>query len=167
MLEVIEHSDPNAAFELRIIMSPNRSLDWNQNKKVIWSLGVLCGGIALAFTIIAGAWVVLPFAGLEIAALATALYYVSWKLSYRHVLTFSGEHITIEKGVYRPRGKWVWPKRNAHLQSKPAAHEWEASKLSLHNPPDAVNIGDFLGKAEAAEVIAQVRKHILYRPLCA
>ena len=164
MLEVIEDHDPQAPFELRIIMSPNRSLDWQQNKKVIWSLGALCGGIAMAFSLVTGLWIMLPFAGLEIAALAGALYFVSWKLSYRHVITFKGDQIIIEKGVYRPRGRWVWSKRATHLQSKPAQHPWEAGKLSLHNPPDTVNIGDFLSIDDTAEVIARIREQILYRP---
>ena len=69
----------------KIILLPNQSLDWEGNKRVIWLLGFVCMGIAVAFTIIAGAWVMLPFAGLEILSLSLALYYVSWKLSYRHI----------------------------------------------------------------------------------
>ena len=72
-----------------LILSPDRSLDWDGNKRVIWSLGSICIGIAMGFTIIAGAWVMLPFAGLEVLILSLALYYVSWKLSYRHILTLN------------------------------------------------------------------------------
>lgn len=148
-------------------MAPDRSLDWQQNKQFIWGLGGLCAAIALGFTFILGAWVVLPFAGIEIAALTSALYYVSWKLSYRHVLTFDDECVTIEKGVYRPRGAWTWPKRETHLEVEPAQHDWEASRLSLHRDQESLNIGDFLSREDAASVIELLRGQILckIRPL--
>ncbi|MDA7687729.1 DUF2244 domain-containing protein [Pseudomonadales bacterium] len=163
MIEITHNSDPDSDYELRIVMAPNRSLDWNQNKKVIWALGGVCGGIAMGFTILVGAWVMLPFAGLEIAALTAGLYYASWKLSYRHVLTFTRDSVVIEKGVYRPRGRWIWPKQSTHLQSTPAAHDWEAIKLTLHNPPTSLNIGTFLSPQDVAEVATLVSQHILYK----
>tara|TARA_B100000767_G_scaffold275025_1_gene310088 strand:- start:1276 stop:1773 length:498 start_codon:yes stop_codon:yes gene_type:complete len=144
-----------------LILSPDRSLDWDGNKRVIWSLGGICIGIAMAFTIIAGAWVMLPFAGLEVLTLSLALYYVSWKLSYRHVIIISNKQLIIEKGVYRPRGKWVWQKQATRLITTPPKHDWEAQSLQLINDDEQVNIGNFLSQSDANELIAFFKSEIL------
>ena len=144
-----------------LILSPDRSLDWDGNKRVIWSLGGICIGIAMGFTIIAGAWVMLPFAGLEVLILSLALYYVSWKLSYRHILTLNNKQLIIEKGVYRPKGKWVWEKQNTRLVTTTAKHDWEAHGLTLINNNEKVNIGDFLSQSDSNELITFMKGEIL------
>lgn len=163
MLTVIEEHDLDAPLQLRIVMSPNRSLSWAQNKIIIAVFAVSCGGIAIMLAFFAGAWPVIPFAGLEITALAIALYYLSWKLNYRHILTLSDQHITIEKGVYRPRRKYRWNKHDSYLQITPARHDWEASKLCLRNPPEELSIGSFLGKTDTEQLVALLRQHIAVR----
>ena len=144
-----------------LILSPDRSLDWDGNKRVIWSLGSICIGIAMGFTIIAGAWVMLPFAGLEVLILSLALYYVSWKLSYRHILTLNNKQLIIEKGVYRPKGKWVWEKQTTRLVTTSAKHDWEAHRLTLINNNEKVNIGDFLSQSDSNELITFLKGEIL------
>ena len=144
-----------------LILSPDRSLDWDGNKRVIWSLGSICIGIAMGFTIIAGAWVMLPFAGLEVLILSLALYYVSWKLSYRHILTLNNKQLIIEKGVYRPKGKWVWEKQATRLVTTTAKHDWEAHGLALINNNEKVNIGDFLSQSDSNELITFLKSEIL------
>ena len=52
---------------------------------------------------------------------------------------------------------------STHLQSTPAAHDWEAIKLTLHNPPTSLNIGTFLSPQDVAEVATLVSQHILYK----
>jgi len=145
----------------RIILTPNRSLSWEGNKQVIWLLGTLCGGIAIGFTLIAGTWVMLPFAGLEILALSTGLYYVSWKLSYQHILTLTDTSLTIEKGVYRPRGRWQWRKQESRLITTAPKHDWEAPQLALTNDKETVDIGNFLNRDDAEELIDYLKNEIL------
>ncbi|MGB5325795.1 MAG: DUF2244 domain-containing protein [Pseudomonadales bacterium] len=161
MLEIEQRDGTGDHFQLKLVMAPDRSLDWEQNKRVIWALGTLCASIAIGFTLVLGVWMVLPFAGLEIAALTSALYYVSWKLSYRHVLTFNQDELVIEKGVYRPRGAWVWPKRDTHLEIEIASHDWAANKMTLHHAGESVNIGDFLSRADTEKVVETLRGQIL------
>jgi len=147
----------------KIILLPNQSLNWEGNKRVIWLLGFVCMGIATGFTILAGAWVMLPFAGLEIISLSIALYYVSWKLSYRHILTFNGNEIIIEKGVYRPRSKMIWEKNQTILKTYPSKQEWAPPKLELNNDiiKDKIYIGSFLNLDDAKELIEILEKDIL------
>ena len=83
--------------EVVIIAKPNHSSSWRNNRLALLAIAVPSLGAALGFTLL-GAWPILPFAGLEIAALGAALYYVNWKLQYRHVITLSDDSVCIDKG---------------------------------------------------------------------
>ena len=56
------------AEESLIILRPNRSADWRANRNLLLSLAALSCVISTGFALL-GAWVILPFAGLEIAVL--------------------------------------------------------------------------------------------------
>lgn len=168
MLEVIQ-PDQDDDFDWRLILMPDRSLNWEQNKRFIWISGMVCGTIAVAFTLTLGAWVILPFAGLEILLLASALYYVSWKLSYRHILTIRNNNLILEKGVYRPRGRWEWPLKECFLSYQSPKHDWEAKQLYLHHESkDAmmtikISLGEFLNPSDAETTIQVLKSRLLVR----
>src|SRR6185312_12265693 len=88
-----------------LIAQPNRSASWRVNKIVIAAFALWLGLIATFFGVI-GLWPIIPFAGLEVAALGAALYYVCWKLQQRHVLRFRENRLILEKGFYYPRFTW-------------------------------------------------------------
>jgi uncharacterized membrane protein len=137
----------------RITLSPNRSLSWEGNKRVIWSLAALITFIAIGFSVVTKTWVIWPFAAFKILALSAGLYYVSWKLSYQHTITVSESTLSIEKGSYRPRGSWQWQKQQSRLIATESKHSWEAPSLVLSNDDDEVIIGDFLNREDALAVI--------------
>ncbi len=151
MIEILRKSNEHGDTEqLTIVLAPDRSLDWEGNKRVIWSLGGVCMGIAVGFTLVAGTWVMLPFAGIEVLALTSALYYVSWKLSYRQVLKVGRDSLQLEKGVYRPRSGWRWSTDDIRLLAEPPKHDWEAPILTITGGADGdVTIGEFLNSADA------------------
>ena len=62
-------SSSRTATRLMIIARPNQSATWNTNVLVLLVLSVPVLGIAAAFALL-GAWLILPFAGLELLALA-------------------------------------------------------------------------------------------------
>jgi uncharacterized membrane protein len=137
----------------RITLSPNRSLSWEGNKRVIWSLAALIIFIAIGFSVVTGTWVIWPFAVFKILALSAGLYYVSWKLSYQHTITVSESTLSIEKGSYRPRGSWQWQKQQSRLITTESKHSWEPPSLVLANNEEEVVIGNFLSRDDAMAVI--------------
>ena len=137
----------------RITLSPNRSLSWEGNKRVIWSLAALIIFIAIGFSVVTGTWVIWPFAVFKILALSAGLYYVSWKLSYQHTITVSESTLSIEKGSYRPRGSWQWQKQQSRLITTESKHNWEPPSLVLSNDKEEVVIGNFLSRDDAMAVI--------------
>lgn len=141
----------------RIILRPNRSLNWRGNQWVILSLLCISSLISIGFAMV-GAWVILPFAGIEIAALTASLYYVSWKLSYCHVLKFEAEQVALEKGVYFPKYSWHFDLDKVILEVTPPNHDWEGPKLNIVHAKDSFSIGEFLSKRDSEALLGQLRR---------
>ncbi len=82
----------------RIVIGPNASLSVRQ---ALWFMGLMASvslGIA-GFFAVQGLWPILPFAGLELAALGAALAVVLRRNRYREVLSFDDETIRVEIGM--------------------------------------------------------------------
>lgn len=149
-------SSTRTAKRLMIIARPNQSASWRSNLMVLLALSVPSLGIAIAFAF-AGAWPILPFAGLELLALGGALYYVNWKLQYRHVITVSEDSVRIDKGFYAPRESWCFPRDNTALTITPEEHPWEGPALSVHDRNEQVSLGEFLGREDSLALVNLLR----------
>ena len=88
-----------------IIAKPNHSSSWRHNLWLLGALAVPSLGAGIGFALL-GAWPILPLAGLELAALGGALYWVNWKLEYRHVIRLTDDLITVDKGYFVPKRRW-------------------------------------------------------------
>ena len=142
-----------------IVLTPNHSATWRTNKLVLLALAVPSLGIAIGFAI-AGAWPILPFAGLEIMALGSALYYVNWKLQYRQVITLSEDHLRIDKGFYAPRQSWEFSRIDSGLAVTPEQHPWEGPQLALQSRSESVSIGDFLNREDCLKLLGLLRSEL-------
>lgn len=80
----------------KIVAKPNCSLSTRGMKIVIAIIAFTSFAIGLAFSVI-GAWMVLPFAGLEIFVVAYAFYYVNQHSSDFESLTIEDDELAIEK----------------------------------------------------------------------
>ena len=88
-----------------IVAKPNHSSTLTHNLWLVVALAIPSPGAGLGFAL-AGAWPILPLAGIELAALGGALYWVNWKLEYRHVIRVSDDIITVDKGYFVPKRSW-------------------------------------------------------------
>jgi uncharacterized membrane protein len=150
------------ASRLMIIARPNRSASWQANLWVLLALAVPSLIIAIAFALL-GAWPILPFAGLELLALGGALYYVNWKLEYRHVITLSDDSVRIDKGFYAPKQSWKFPRHGTGLAITPEKHPWDGPELSLHDRHESVSLGEFLNRDDSLKLIALLKQEIRVR----
>jgi uncharacterized membrane protein len=147
---------------LVIVAQPNHSSTWRSNQLALLAIAVPSLGAAIAFAAL-GAWPILPFAGLELAALSAALYYVNWKLQYRHVITLSEDAVRIDKGFYAPVRSWQFRRSDAALSVTPEQHPWEGPQLSLHGNDAWVRVGEFLNRDDALSLLALLRRELLVR----
>lgn len=139
-----------------IVARPNNSASWRANKHALMGISAISLIIALGFTAM-GAWPILPFAGLELTALGCALYYVSWKLQYRHVITIENGDVHIQKGHYHPRQSWTLQRDETALSVTPENHPWEGPQVSVFSRGENIQLGDFLNKEDRLQLINLLR----------
>lgn len=145
-----------------IVARPNQSASWRANLLVLLALAVPSLGAAIIFAL-RGAWPVLPFAGLEMLALGSALYYVNWKLHYRHVITLSEDTVRIDKGHFAPKQSWHFQRCDAGLSITATDDHRYGPEVCVHDQREKVILGDFLGREDCLALIDLLRPEIRVR----
>jgi len=142
-----------------IVAKPNQSATWRSNLWVLGMIAVPSLGAAIGFTAL-GAWPILPFAGAELLALGFAMYYVSWKLQYRHIITLDEQTVRIDKGYYAPTRSWTFAREDCRLAVTPEQHPWDGPELAVHNREQTVPVGDFLNRDDSLVLLALLRNEL-------
>ena len=148
--------------ETVILIKPNHSASWRQNLWLLAALAVPSLGAGVAFALL-GAWPILPFASIELVALGGALYWVNWKLEYRHVIRFTDESVVIEKGYFIPKRSWHFLREEAALRISTEAHPWQGPELSVHDQQTETRVGDFLNRDETLELLNVLKQQLSVR----
>ncbi|MDC0661512.1 DUF2244 domain-containing protein [Marinobacter sp. SS21] len=138
---------------MRLILAPNRSLSWHGNVAIWIALALLALLVAVGMALI-GAWVVLPFAGIELMALATALYYTAHACQRQEVLIISDHQLRLEKGHRRKQAEWSLPRSYTRLHLTPGAHPESPPKLFLVHRDTSLPLGEFLNRTDTEALIA-------------
>ena len=86
----------------RILLRPNRSTDWKTSLLFISVIAFTCLTIGIGFAL-AGATMILPFAGLEIIFVATCVYLVMKNTYKQEVITLTKEKLKIREGRRKNR----------------------------------------------------------------
>jgi uncharacterized membrane protein len=149
----------------RIVIRPNRSLSWRQSMLFLAAIAVPLLLISLVLAV-RGFWLVLPFAGLELAALFTAIYLVSHSGTRCEVVSIGDAVVTVEKG--RDRGKcpdsggpdqrvefaraWV------RVDLAGSTGRWHPKRLWIGASGRRVEIADFLVEEEKTELAAELKR---------
>lgn len=138
---------------LRVLLTPNRSLSWQGNVRIWLALLALSVVIVTGFSLI-GAWLIIPFAGLELVALAYGIYLTSRACQRQEVLWIDGDDIHLEKGRKRKQAEWTFPIRYARLRIHSAPHPFTPARLSLAHRDTEISIGGFLNIDDTERLIA-------------
>ena len=91
-------SEIDAYNSFKVTFKPNSALSALSKKRVIILLTLIPCVIGIAFCFL-GAWPILPFVGLEIAALAYAFYYVNKHEADYESISIEGDSLLIERCV--------------------------------------------------------------------
>lgn len=96
---------PEQGAQRRLVIQPNASLSLEWAGVFFASMCIASFGIAGLFAW-QGYWMVLPFAGLEMAALAAGLYWSLRANVYREVISITDDHVVVETGRQGPEQRW-------------------------------------------------------------
>ena len=140
-----------------ITLSPNSSLTGIYRIIFLASISFVCVGIATVFYFF-GAYLILPFAGIEIAILLIA-FYLSFKWSSRKELIYiSQEVVKIEKGIHKAEYLWEEFRTFTSFQIEKDANK--SLRLSFRSKGDNVIVGDFLNEDDKNILINEIRNII-------
>lgn len=149
----------------RLVIRPNQSLSWRQSM-------LFLGAIAVPLTLVSGVlatqgyWLVLPFAGLEVAVLFGCMYLVSHACRRCQVVSVGQATVTVEKGRERgrdaasggPELRVEFARDWAQVYLAPGIKRWHPRRLWIGASGRQVEIGEFLVDEEKAALAAQLKR---------
>lgn len=152
-------SAPETYVETRLVIGPNASLTGPQAGIFFGSLCLVAFGIA-GFFAVQGLWPVLPFAGLEVAALGAALRVALWRNRYREIITFAGDRVTVETGVLGSGARAREDLRRAPTRAilEPGPHPTSPTRLVLSCSGRRLEIGRCLTDEERGRLCARLKQ---------
>ena len=141
------------------ILKPDRSLDWRGNLRFYGMISLISLCIAFWFTWL-GAWVILPFAGLELAALGVALYMVSATGLDRETILIQGDHLEICKGRRQVESTTRLHRCWARVRLEPSGHSWYPNRLIIRSHGKGTEIGSFLAGDEKERLASELKRSL-------
>jgi uncharacterized membrane protein len=103
--------------DYKITVRSNNSLSVANTVKLVCALALVSMAVGLGFAL-AGAWMVLPFAGLEIIAVAYAFYYITVRAGDYESITIEGDRVVVEKHGYRESVEVVFQRYWAQISMR-------------------------------------------------
>ena len=130
-----------------ITLSPNRSLDWAEIRPWLYllSLPALIVGIAW---FIAGVWIILPFAGLELGLLAFFMYRTCYQNYRQQQIIIDKNEVIVEMGIHKSKRIFHCERLNCYLYVKFPNKPIDNLELKLTCESLALVIGEFLNPAD-------------------
>ena len=128
------------------------------------AVGLLLGAVSIVFAL-KGYWMILPFAGLEIAALAFCTYLVADSGFRCEVISLDASQVVIEKGRQRrygsqrggPESRVSFPRAWARVELQPH-HGWYPDRVLIGASGKRVELGEFLSDSEKEELASQLNR---------
>lgn len=140
------------------VARPNHALTPSQTHRLILAAAAITGVIALAFTTV-GAWPVLPFAGLEVAALWLALRYLQRRAHNEERLDVSASLVTVTRLTAGRMKASQFPRYWARLriERRPRRH---GCRLFLHSYGRKAEIGRLLTDAQRETLAHELKSKL-------
>ena len=145
--------------ELRLLIGPNASLNGRQ----AWAFFASISAVSLAiagFWAGQGYWPILPFAGLELAALALALWVSMRGNTYRELIRISDEWVRVEFGVLGsgPRASCELQRAGTRALLEAGPNRHSPSRLLLSCNGQIVEVGRCLTDEERSALCLRIKQ---------
>ncbi len=152
---MIQIDADDSARSQQIILCPNLSPDWRINSYLLSLLATLVMGVAIGFAL-QGAWLILPFAGLEVLALFGLVLLVTRRCQRMEVIRLEEQDIVVEQGRHAPEHVWRSQRFFTRLQVVRSAHPWYPPRIVLRGRASEIEIGAFLNDSEKQQLVRQL-----------
>lgn len=129
-----------------LVIQPNKNLSWNQTKLLFLFLGLCLTAVACYFLSL-GAWLVVPFAGLELLVIGLGLYMQCCHSHKQQVIEIGAEDITISDGREKTQPA-SFPRAWLKIVQTRDPHGWYPSRLFIGSHGKFIEIGEYLIESE-------------------
>ena len=140
-------SNSDRTYEIR----PNRSLTRRGMLLFFVVVSLAALSVAVRFAML-GAWLVLPFAFLEILVLGCGLYCFEKATDYREVISLSRDELRIRRQARRGDEEWAFQPYWARVVRQPDERKWYPSRLLIRSHGRQVEIGSCLTEGEREQL---------------
>lgn len=143
----------------RYALCPNRSLDWRTTQRVLLGFAGWMGAFS-AYWAAQGAWLVLPFFGIELLVLGLGFYWNARAGGRRELIEVDGAELRVLRGGRRLERVECLPRywSRVVLSTDPAG--WYPSRLWLVAHGRRVQVGSALAEPERLELAAELTRQL-------
>ncbi len=153
---MVESGHDGETGDKTIVLRPNGSLNRRQGFALLVFCALFMGSIGAVFAS-SGAWLVLPFSGLEWLLLAYCLHLSLGDSAQREVITISDATVTVEKGRGRPEQIYQFQRAWVMLNCAQSPVKGRPSRLSFRLHGREVEIGRFLLEPERQALAKELK----------
>ncbi|MGI9291626.1 MAG: DUF2244 domain-containing protein [Gammaproteobacteria bacterium] len=141
----------------RFLIRPNCSLPWRGVVRFYIGMVVVSFGIAIAFAL-NGAWLILPFAGLEMLILGAALYVVARRGSCWQAVSIHGDQIEVVSHDPASEQQQTFQRAWAQVKLQQARINGYPSQLTIRSHGRTIEIGGCLAEKEKEHLALELRQ---------
>lgn len=158
MLTCQELTSGSCAFIIR----PNCSLSWTWMKRLFGVLACCVGAVAAYFVAI-GAWLVLPFAGLEILVIGAGIYANARWSHRREVVELDGNDLRVLRGGRALTEVKRLPRHWTRVTLRQDPRNWYPSLLLLECHEHRIEVGKNLVESERLQLADDLRSKLSFQ----
>lgn len=151
----LQQTTPPTHFVIR----PNSSLTWRGNVLFFLFMVTLSFSIAGVFTAL-GAWMVFPFAGLEMAALGVALYVCATRATHCEVISICEDRVEVVIGRHKPEQSYTFNRHWARVILIPSRTRGHPNRLVLSTHGRELEIGACLNNEERVHLARALEQSV-------
>lgn len=143
-----------------IVLKPNNSGTWRFNIFIIATLTFIAILISTYF-LLQGMWLILPFSGLEIAAVYAVLYFSVRKNNLTEVIIFDKDKVVVETGRYHAEHKQEFNRAWSKIFVEQPSFRGHLKKILIRSYGKEQELGAFLNKYDR-DILIKNLKHAVY-----
>ena len=142
---------------------PNCALGWSWMRRLFLFLALCIAGVAVWFAS-QGAWLVMPFAGLEVMVLAAGIYLNGRWGATREIIALEGADLRIYRGRRELKEVGRLPRHWSRISLLRDPRGWYPSRLLLECHGRRLEVGTFLIEAERLRLAEDLRAELVFHP---
>ncbi|MCB1857217.1 MAG: DUF2244 domain-containing protein [Gammaproteobacteria bacterium] len=138
------------------ILEPNKSLSGTQLCLAFAVIALALMAITLYFVTL-GAWLVIPFTGLEVLVLGIAIHCQYRWAGKKQLIEIDDKNVTASRRSTKGTDYVTFPRGWVKIKLVDGSSSWHPRRLILGSHGRYIEIGDFLVESERAELASQLK----------